>query len=99
VAAWGVVTAPDRQHSDTLRSRAVHHVFRSSYSVREAEQVLPRLPAGPPRDEAVGQDDPRGKMHHFGPGDDPDGARKNYLAGKNALHAGGSRGRCQRMPP
>ncbi len=30
----------------------------------------------------------RGKMHYFGPWDDPDGAEKKYLAEKDALHAG-----------
>jgi integrase len=30
----------------------------------------------------------RGKMHYFGPWDDPDGALKKYLAEKDDLHAG-----------
>ncbi len=30
----------------------------------------------------------RGKMHYFGPWDDPDGAPKKYLEEKDALHAG-----------
>jgi integrase len=30
----------------------------------------------------------RGRMHYFGPWDDPDGALKKYLAERDALHAG-----------
>jgi hypothetical protein len=30
----------------------------------------------------------RGKLYHFGPRDDPDGALKNYLARKDDLQAG-----------
>jgi hypothetical protein len=30
----------------------------------------------------------RGKLHYFGPWDDPDGTLKKYLAEKDALHAG-----------
>src|SRR5215831_3342218 len=32
----------------------------------------------------------RGKLHYFGPWEDPDGALAKYLAEKDALHAGRS---------
>jgi hypothetical protein len=73
--------------TDTLCRSAVHHARSSSYSVREAEQALPRLPAVPHATRRWAKK-VRGKLHHFGPWDDPDGALAKCLEQKDALHAG-----------
>src|SRR5882724_775560 len=36
----------------------------------------------------------RGKLHYFGPWDDPDGALAKYLEQKDDLHAGSTSNRC-----
>src|SRR5260370_147117 len=62
--------APRPANAATPKLTRSRHLQIPSYYSGKAEQVLSRLPALPPRDRALGKEAP-GKVHYFGPWNDP----------------------------
>ena len=83
----GTLKRPGREHSDT-QVRRRHHVrepFYSSARPNQTPQTLPRLSALPARRRRAERRRSAGRLHYFGPWDDPDAALAKYLAEKDDL--------------
>src|SRR5579872_890846 len=103
----GVSLPPPTKHNDTVFRGTVHHVFKESYCADEAKQALRRLPAIPPCNEAMGEEDswptallrpavrPRWSAQEVRRSEGRPALRENAAAGVNGCHGQGT---CERIP-